>query len=71
MTDQEIIEMAKKFSMTSDGKYFVPNKDIIAFARLIAKRQKERDVVIVREFPYWIGDKAKEEIAAAILAEED
>ena len=41
MNNDQIIEMARRFSMSSGGKYFVPDKDIIAFARLIEKQVRE------------------------------
>ncbi len=43
MTDQEIIEMAKQ---APEWPCYVWPKDFIAFARLITKKQRERDAGI-------------------------
>jgi hypothetical protein len=56
MTDEQIIEIAKRFSMTSGGKYFVPDKDIIAFARLIEAKVREEDVVICERYMHGDGE---------------
>ena len=67
MTDNEILEMSKGFSMTSGGKYFVPDNDIIAFARLIERATREADIAIAHDFIQYHMDFDKaDECAAAI-----
>jgi hypothetical protein len=64
MTEQEIIEIAKQYADPVTDHF-----DLIAFARLIAKRQREIDAGICKSLE--LDGRADNRFAAAILAQGD
>lgn len=47
--------------------YFLP-EELERFAALIRADERENFVAFIQEYPYWLGDNAKQEIIAAIRA---
>ncbi len=70
MTDEKIKETVCKLFEFGEDKWFDYQDEFIAFARLIAKRQMEKDAEICNKLASNLEDDAWA-FSAAILAQEE
>lgn len=68
MTKDEIIELAKQAGFADGVVEIVGLYGFMKFANLAAEREREACAKVIEDYPYWLGNKAKQEIAAAIRA---
>jgi hypothetical protein len=65
MIKDDIIRMAREAGLFTHKEV---QPELIAFAYLVAKHEREACAKFVEEYPYWLGKIAKQEISAAIRA---
>ena len=80
MTKDDVIHMAKEagFLIDTHAQQYQPNcilstyglidENLQRFANLVAAAEREACAKLIEAYPEWIGNKAKQEIAAAIRA---
>ena len=72
MTKDDIIRMAREAGFVEyeldDGTTNAFDVRYAHFAALVAAAEREACAKVVQDHPFWLGNKAKQEITAAIRA---
>jgi hypothetical protein len=69
MTNDEIFKLANEAGFSTSQADYLFREMLITFARLIAKRQKERDAEICKAYDIQVGANYSWHCSEAILAQ--